>query len=71
MARNSWSFQLVRITDKGFEAFQRGEPRDANPYMTGERGGNGISTPGGNLQKQRANYWDQGWQAAEQELAAD
>jgi len=60
--RMTWDGQLVRITDKGAEAFRAGVPLLDNPYATGYRGhGTG---PGGNLQAQRRKYWAIGWKAA-------
>jgi len=68
--RPSWALQLVRIYEKGIEAYKQGQGIDSCPYLGGERG-HGISTNGGNLQEQRARYWCDGWRKAAQEQEAD
>lgn len=54
--RTSWNLQLVRIHSKGMEAHKAGVPLDGNPYDNGARRGN--------LQRQRARYWADGWKTA-------
>jgi len=61
--RTSWNLQLVRIYERGMKAQQAGIPLDENPYSKGYRG-HGCSFPGGNLQRQRARYWADGWRSA-------
>jgi len=66
--RSSWNRQLVSIYSKGRQAFNDGVKLVDNPYSGGERSGTGISCPGGNLQRQRAMYWADGWRSAAVEV---
>ena len=65
--RLSWGHQLVRIHQKGIDAFRAGTPSSGNPYSGGQVGGTGIASPGGNVQNQRRRYWHAGWQLAKSE----
>lgn len=55
--RNNWIQQLVSITQKGYAAFEAGQPTSANPYQEGYNGGGG-------LQRQRRKAWADGWRLA-------
>jgi len=55
-----WAKQLVGIYAKGAKAYRDGKTLDDNPYRSGYRG-HGCSANGGNLQRQRALYWADGW----------
>jgi len=61
----SWAKQLVRIQEMGRIAREKGVPADANPYLAGYRG-HGCSANGGNLQRQRAEYWRRGWESSDE-----
>jgi hypothetical protein len=52
----------VSIFEKGMNAFNDGVPLSGNPYLGGYRG-HGTCV-GGNLQKQRREYWSDGWRRA-------
>jgi len=53
--------QIVRIQEKGIDAFTAGLGIEANPYNCGYRNNQGN---GGNLQRQRREAWLKGWQIA-------
>ncbi len=64
MKQTNWNLQLCRIQDKGFQAFLDGIPSSENPYTQGYSNQNG---PGGQLQRQRRQSWDRGWELAKKE----
>lgn len=55
----SWGLQLIRITGKGAAAYRAGKPLSANPYAARK----------GNLQRQRAQAWTDGWTSTQREEA--
>lgn len=56
--------QIVEIENKGYRAYQAGEPLEACPYQGGYRNQNG---PGGSVQRQRREAWRRGWLLAQKE----
>ena len=52
-----WAKQLVTIYNRGADAYSDGKTLDDNPYRGGYR-------HGGNIQRQRARYWADGWRHA-------
>lgn len=49
--RIRWAKQLVNIYSRGSQAYHQGLQLQDNPYLRGS----------GNLQRQRARYWADGW----------
>jgi len=66
MKRN-WNLHLLACQYRGIRDFAAGVAKDQCPYKTGHRGING---PGGNLQRQRRNYWRNGWEIASYEATS-
>jgi hypothetical protein len=52
---------ILTIENKGYAAFQAGEPLESCPYMTGYRNQNGR---GGSVQAQRREAWRRGYDNA-------
>jgi len=62
MKRNNWNLQLVRIQEKGMAARRAGLSLADCPY--------GLGRSGGNLQRQRREYWHIGWNDENERQAA-
>lgn len=62
--RPSWNQQICTIENKGYQAFIDGIPESENPYLGGEWNCSGV---GGNLQRQRRQAWNRGWEMSKRD----
>lgn len=59
--RQDWNSHLHGCFMKGWNCAKQGGSANDCPYMSGESGGTGISSHGGNLQAQRRRMWHEGF----------
>ena len=62
--KRSWLNQILTIENKGYDAYMAGKPMTDNPYQDGYRNNQGN---GGNLQRQRREAWETGWDCAKRD----
>ena len=58
--RPSWAWQLVKIADRGWAAFEAGKKREDNPYKWARTG----------FAAQRYKYWNDGFDFSPRRIAS-